>query len=104
MNNRTYTLPSRLIGIEVEVRQYADHLEVYYKGKFVERMDRAHGVGEARIDYRHIIGSLVRKPGAFAPLPLQGADVPDADLPPGGGITGGSGQPPSGARLRQGHR
>ena len=29
--NRTYTVPSRLIGMEVEVRQYADHLEVYYK-------------------------------------------------------------------------
>ena len=25
-----------------------------------------HGTGEAQIDYRHIIGSLVRKPGAFA--------------------------------------
>ena len=25
-----------------------------------------HGAGEAGIDYRHVIGSLVRKPGAFA--------------------------------------
>ena len=64
--NRTYTVPSRLIGMEVEVRQYADHLEVYYKGSPVERMDRVHGAGEAGIDYRHVIGSLVRKPGAFA--------------------------------------
>ena len=29
-------------------------------------MDRVHGAGEAGIDYRHVIGSLVRKPGAFA--------------------------------------
>ena len=29
-------------------------------------MERIRGAGEARIDYRHIIGSLVRKPGAFA--------------------------------------
>ena len=64
--NRTYTVPSRLIGMEVEVRQYANHLEVYYKGRLVERMDRVHGAGEAGIDYRHVIGSLVRKPGAFA--------------------------------------
>ena len=64
--NRTYTVPSRLIGMEVDVRQYADHLEVYYKGSPVERMDRVHGAGEAGIDYRHVIGSLVRKPGAFA--------------------------------------
>ena len=50
----------------MEVRQYADHLEVYYKGRLVERMDRVHGAGQAGIDYRHVIGSLVRKPGAFA--------------------------------------
>ena len=66
VSNHTYTVPSRLIGMEVEVRQYADHLEVYYKGRLVERMDRVHGAGQARIDYRHVIGSLVRKPGAFA--------------------------------------
>ena len=64
--NRTYSVPSRLIGMEVDVRLYADHIEVYYKGHLVERMDRVHGAGEACIDYRHIIGSLVRKPGAFA--------------------------------------
>ena len=39
---------------------------MYYKGHLVESMERIHGTGEARIDYRHIIGSLVRKPGAFA--------------------------------------
>jgi len=46
----------------------ADRLEVYYKDKLMEEMERIHGVGEARIDYRHIIHSLVRKPGAFAPV------------------------------------
>ena len=66
VSNHTYTVPSRLIGMEVEVRQYADHLEVYYKGRLVEHMDRVHGAGQAGIDYRHVIGSLVRKPGAFA--------------------------------------
>ena len=64
--SRTYSVPSRLIGMEVDVRLYGDHIEVYYKGHLVERMERIHGAGEARIDYRHIIGSLVRKPGAFA--------------------------------------
>ena len=66
MANRTYSVPSRLIGMEVDVRVYADHIEVYYKGHLVESMERIHGAGEARIDYRHITGSLVRKPGAFA--------------------------------------
>ena len=32
----------------------------------MESMERVRGKGEALIDYRHIIGSLVRKPGAFA--------------------------------------
>ena len=64
--NRTYSVPSRLIGMEVDIRLYSDHIEVYYKGHLVESMERIHGSGEARIDYRHIIGSLVRKPGAFA--------------------------------------
>ena len=63
---RTYTVPSRLIGKEVQIRLYAEHLEVYYKDHLVERMDRVRGERETRVDYRHIIGSLVRKPGAFA--------------------------------------
>ena len=32
----------------------------------VERMERVRGEGEANVNYRHVIGSLVRKPGAFA--------------------------------------
>ena len=64
--NRTYSVPSRLIGTVGDARVYADHIEVYYKDHLVESMERLHGTGEAQIDYRHIIGSLVRKPGAFA--------------------------------------
>ena len=64
--SRTYSVPSRLIGVEVDVRLHTDQIEVYYKGHLVESMERIRGGREARIDYRHIIGSLVRKPGAFA--------------------------------------
>ena len=39
----TYTVPSRLIGKEVQVRLYAEHLEVYCKGHLVERMERVRG-------------------------------------------------------------
>ena len=53
--NRTYSVPSRLIGTEVYVQVYADHIEVYYKGHPVESMERLHGAGEAQIDYRQII-------------------------------------------------
>ena len=63
---RTYTVPSRLIGKEVQIRLYADWVEVYYKDHLVERMERVRGEKEANVNYRHVIGSLVRKPGAFA--------------------------------------
>ena len=63
---RTYSVPSRLIGKEVQIQLYADWVAVYYKDHLVERMERVHGEGEANVNYRHVIGSLVRKPGAFA--------------------------------------
>jgi hypothetical protein len=62
---RTYSVPSRLIGHSVEVRQHPAVVEVWHGGHLVETMPRLRG-REHRIDYRHIIGSLVRKPGAFA--------------------------------------
>ncbi len=66
ISNKTYSVPSRLRGHEVEVRQFANEIEVLYQGKCVERMPRLRGGREHRIDYRHVIWSLVRKPGAFA--------------------------------------
>ncbi len=62
----SYSVPSRLIGREVQIRLYSDWVEVYYKGHLVEGMARVRGAGEANVNYRHVIGSLVRKPGAFA--------------------------------------
>ena len=63
---RTYSLPSRLIGERVTVRLYAEHLEVYYRDRLVERLPRLQHKGQVHIDYRHVIWTLVRKPGAFA--------------------------------------
>ncbi len=63
-----YSVPSRLIGHKVEARVYADVVEVRLPGvdKPLEIMPRLRGEGSHRIDYRHVIWSLVRKPGAFA--------------------------------------
>jgi Mu transposase, C-terminal domain len=61
-----YSLPSRLIGERVMVRVYAEQLEVYYRDQLIERLPRLRHKGEVHIDYRHIIRTLVRKPGAFA--------------------------------------
>ena len=66
INDRTYSVPSRLKGHTVEARQYADVVEVYYRDKLVETMPRVRQDNGHRIDYRHVIWSLVRKPGAFA--------------------------------------
>jgi hypothetical protein len=62
---KTYSVPSRLRGYRVEVHLYAAELEVRYGGRVIERYDRLRGRGAYRIDYRHVIHSLVRKPGAF---------------------------------------
>jgi hypothetical protein len=63
---RGYSVPSRLIGHEVTVRQHPDMLEVFYKDRLVETIPRLRGDSEVHIDYRHVIWSLMRKPGAFA--------------------------------------
>lgn len=60
-----YSVPSRLIGEMVPVRIYDDRIEVFYGGKIQLTVERLSGWGCHRIDYRHIIWSLVRKPGAF---------------------------------------
>jgi hypothetical protein len=64
--HRVYSVPSRLIGCEVEVRQHPDLIEVFYRDKATATMPRIRGDRYHQIDYRHVIWSLVRKPGAFA--------------------------------------
>jgi transcriptional regulator with XRE-family HTH domain len=62
----TYSVPSRLIGKRLLVRVRAEVLEVYLATTHLLSMPRLLGTGQHRIDYRHVIWSLVRKPGAFA--------------------------------------
>src|SRR5450756_2379246 len=65
VERNSYSVNSRLIGAQVEARLYLDHVEVWYGQKKVEDLPRLRGRGKHRIDYRHIIEWLVRKPGAF---------------------------------------
>jgi len=60
-----YSLPSQLIGQEVKVRIGAEELEVRHGSHVVERMPRLHGTKLVRINYRHMVRWLVKKPGAF---------------------------------------
>jgi transposase len=61
----SYSVSSRLIGCQLRVRLHADIVELHYKGERVAVMERLVGQDAHRIDYRHIIHALVRKPGAF---------------------------------------
>jgi hypothetical protein len=65
VNNNTYSVDSRLIGEKVQVRVFAEQIEVWYAQRQVETLPRLRGQGKHRIQYRHIIDWLVRKPGAF---------------------------------------
>lgn len=62
----TYSVPSRLIGTSVLVRVRAETLELYVGSTLLLTLPRLVGRGQHRIEYRHIIWSLLRKPGAFA--------------------------------------
>lgn len=65
VDRNAYSVNSRLIGEKVEARVYLDHIEVWYGQKKVEELPRLRGRAKHRVDYRHIIEWLVRKPGAF---------------------------------------
>jgi len=66
VQNNTYSVPPRLRGERLVVWLFDLHLEVYYGGKRQLVMERLRGEGKHRIDYRHVIWSLVKKPWAFA--------------------------------------
>jgi hypothetical protein len=61
-----YSVPSRLIGEVVQVRVFEEQIEVRFGGDVQLACERLRGDKRHRIDYRHVIWSLVRKPGAFA--------------------------------------
>jgi transposase len=65
VNHNVYSVDSRLIGEKIEIRLYVEHLEVWYAQQRIETIPRLRGEGKHRIQYRHIIDWLVRKPGAF---------------------------------------
>jgi len=65
INHNVYSVDSRLIGERVEIRLYVERLDIWYGQKKVDTLPRLRGEGKHAINYRHIIDSLVRKPGAF---------------------------------------
>ena len=61
----SYSVHSRLIGEKVDVRIYAEHIEAWYAQRRIEILPRLRGENGHYINYRHVIDTLVRKPGAF---------------------------------------
>ncbi len=72
----TYSVPARLIGEWVEAWVGAEQIAVHYAQQTVLVLPRLRGQDRHVIDYRHIIGWLVRKPGAFANYCYQSALFP----------------------------
>ena len=78
----TYSVPSRLIGQQLMVHLRHDRLDLFLRSQFVQALPRLHRrAGESgplrRIDFRHVIESLRRKPRALLRAQLQ------SDLLPG---------------------
>jgi len=64
-----YTVPSRLIGEKLRLHIYHDKIEAYLGTTYVITLPRKFSPDNNRrtrcVDYRHVIGSLERKPQAF---------------------------------------
>ena len=65
VNHNVYSVDSRLIGENIQVRLHMDQLEIWHGQKKIDTLPRQRGEGKHKINYRHIIDSLIRKPGAF---------------------------------------
>lgn len=61
-----YSVPSRLIAYTLTADIFPNHIEVRYGKRLIQTMNRLPRDEGASINYRHIIGYLLRKPGAFA--------------------------------------
>ncbi len=64
-----YTVPARLVGERLRLHLHDDRIEAYVGAALAVTLPRVCAVSPARrarcVDYRHVIGWLVRKPQAF---------------------------------------
>ena len=65
VDKAVYSVPARLIGVRLRALIYPDTVRMFLGPTLVQEMARQEPGGK-RINYRHVIGWLVRKPGAFA--------------------------------------
>jgi transposase InsO family protein len=78
-----YSVPSRLAGQRLKVRLHSAHLEAWLGGVKVFECERLHASTTERhpkrIDWRHMLPNLKRKPGAFARWVLRDAMFPRSE-------------------------
>lgn len=74
----TYSVPSRLVGEKVRVHVHESRLEVYLGGQRQATMERVRGRGASNVNWRHVIGWMVKKPGAFRRYHYRDALFPNA--------------------------
>ena len=77
----TYSVPSRLIGHQLTVHLRHERLDLFLRSQFIETIPRLHQrKGQKgplrRIDFRHVIESLRRKPRALLRAQLQNDILP----------------------------
>ena len=80
MRRVVYSVPSRLIGERLRLHLYDDRLECYLGSAHAITLERLHPKGNQRarqINYRHLIGSLARKPMAFYHAELRDDILPN---------------------------
>ena len=65
VQKNVYSVPTSLIGRRVTVRIHEWHLDVYYQTHLVATLPRLVGQKQHHVNYRHVIDSLIRKPGGF---------------------------------------
>jgi len=76
--SHTYSVPSQLIGERVRVHVYETRLEVYLGGERQATLVRVRGKGTHNVNWRHVIGQMVKKPGAFRLYRYRDAMFPSA--------------------------
>ena len=65
VNKGIYSVPSRLIGYTLTADIFSKQIEVRYGRRLIQTMPRLTQDEGALINYRHVVGYLLRKPGAF---------------------------------------
>ena len=66
VRKQSYSVPSRLIGLELLARIYENRIMLLAGALEVAQLPLGGADRGAIIDFRHVIGHLLRKPGAFA--------------------------------------